>query len=47
MANLGFYSRHLTDDDIQLISSNTRKLIFNNAAQVSKKKFYKYTKHNV
>ena len=34
MANLGFYSRHLTEDDVQLITANTRKLIFNNT-QVS------------
>ena len=27
---LGFYSRHLTEDDVQVISANTRKLIFNN-----------------
>lgn len=28
---LGFYSRHLTEDDVQVISANTRKLIFNNS----------------
>ena len=28
---LGFYSRHLTEDDVQVISENTRKLIFNNS----------------
>ena len=26
---LGFYSRHLTEDEVQGISANTRKLIFN------------------
>ena len=28
---LGFYSRHLTEDDVQVISANTRILIFNNS----------------
>ena len=34
MANIGFYSRHLTDDDVDMIGATTRQLINKGAGQV-------------
>ena len=42
MANIGFYSRHLTDEDVDQIGAATRSLINKGAGQV-KVPFYNLT----